>query len=104
MVPGIWFEFEIAGEDSLTFNMADRLLKRDGVPITAGKRRFWDMRQECVQEYLFERVISFLKENGFGYLKIDYNGNIGIGCEGAESLGEGLRQQVEATVYPAHSE
>ena len=36
MVPGIWFEFEIAGEDSLTFNMADRLLKRDGVPITAG--------------------------------------------------------------------
>lgn len=37
-----------------------------------------------------------MKRYGFSYLKVDYNGNIGIGCDGAESSGEGLRQQIEA--------
>src|SRR4029078_7889883 len=32
----------------------------------------------------------------FGYLKVDYNNSIGIGCDGAESLGEVLRQQMAA--------
>ena len=32
-----------------------------------------------------------------GYLKVDYNNTIGVGCDGAESLGEGLRQTVEAS-------
>ena len=36
-----------------------------------------------------------MKRCGFGYLKVDYNENIGIGCDGAESLGEGLRQHIE---------
>ena len=41
-------------------------------------------------------MIGLLKECGFGYLKIDYNETIGIGCDGAESLGEGLRGHIEA--------
>ena len=36
------------------------------------------------------------KDNGFGYLKIDYNINTGIGVDGEESLGENLRQHMEA--------
>lgn len=60
-------------------------------------RRFWDMRQEEVISYLEDKVVGILKRYGFGYLKIDYNDNIGIGCEGAESLGEGLRQSVEVS-------
>jgi len=43
-------------------------------------------------------VIGTLKKYGFGYMKIDYNETIGIGCDGAESLGEGLRQNMEASM------
>ncbi|MEH7414477.1 glycoside hydrolase family 36 protein [Neobacillus drentensis] len=96
LIPGIWFEMEVCGSESAAFQMVDHLLKRDGLPITSGNRRFWDFRNPSVISYLKEKVISFLKYYGFGYLKVDYNDNLGIGCDGAESLGEGLRQQMEA--------
>lgn len=96
MIPGIWFEFETVGSRATSFTLTDHLLKRDGVPVTVGDRRFWDFRDPFVIGYLKERMIDFLKANGFGYLKVDYNNSIGIGCDGAESLGEGLRQQMAA--------
>ena len=68
---GIWFEFEAVGEDEESlFNRTQWLLKRDGVPITSGQRRFWDMRNKNVREYLRVRVINFLKENKIDYLKV----------------------------------
>lgn len=98
MKAGIWFEFEMAGRDEPDcFNKTDWLLTRDGRPITAGDRRFWDMRKPEVQEYLAHKVIDFLRSNDIDYMKVDYNENIGLGCDGAESLGEGLRQQIAAT-------
>lgn len=98
MQAGIWFEFEMAGRDEPDcFTKTDWLLTRGGVPITAGDRRFWDMRKPEVQQYLYEKVIAFLQENDFDYLKVDYNETIGVGCDGAESLGEGLRQQIAAS-------
>lgn len=96
MIPGIWFEFETVGSKATAFTLTDHLVGRDGVPVTTGDRRFWDFRDPFVVEYLKERVIDFLRTNGFGYLKVDYNNSIGIGCDGAESLGEGLRQQMAA--------
>ncbi|GAA0134994.1 hypothetical protein YSY43_18340 [Paenibacillus sp. YSY-4.3] len=96
MIPGIWFEMEVCGVESTAFHMVNHLLKRDGLPITSGNRRFWDFCDPFVINYLKEKVISFLKTHGFGYLKIDYNDNLGIGCDGAESLGEGLRRQMQA--------
>lgn len=95
MIPGLWYEMEVVGKDSEMFQKEEYLLKRDGYPIQTCLRRFLDMRQSAVWEFLQERVIDNLKDNGFGYLKVDYNDNIGIGCEGAESLGEGLRQNME---------
>lgn len=56
------------------------------------------MRDPWVEQYLSDRVIGTLKKYGFGYMKIDYNETIGIGCDGAESLGEGLRRNMEASV------
>lgn len=98
MGAGVWFEFEMAGRDEPEcFEKTQWLLKRDGVPITAGDRRFWDMRKPEVQDYLAEKVIGFIKENRLDYLKVDYNETIGLGCDGAESLGEGLRQQILAS-------
>ncbi len=96
LIPGIWFELENVGSKSeYAYNETDHLLKRDGVPVTVGARRFWDMRDPWVKDYLQTRVTGLLRDAGFGYLKIDYNENIGAGADGAESYGEALRQSVE---------
>jgi alpha-galactosidase len=94
LIPGIWFEYECCENTSKAFSQLEHLLCLDGHVITESGRRFWDMRDPYVQAYLAEKVIGFLKKYGFGYLKIDYNANTGIGCDGGESPGEGLRQHV----------
>lgn len=98
MIPGIWFEIENVGEAAGQYNNEEHLLKRDGVTLTTSMRRFFDMRDEWVQNYLTEKVIGVLQKYGFGYMKADYNDTIGIGCDGAESLGEGLRQNMRASL------
>ncbi len=96
LIPGIWFEAEVCGEGSRAFTETEALqLTRDGLPICAGRRHFLDLRKEEAQERLDKKVVTFLKNNGFGYLKIDYNETVGIGCDHPDSLGEGLRLQVE---------
>lgn len=97
---GIWFEFEVAGRDSEFFwKREDLLVKRDGVPVTSKNRRFLDLTKEETTAYLDEKMIAFLKENGFDYLKIDYNDTIGTGCDGVESLGEGGRLIAERSLW-----
>lgn len=97
MIPGIWFEMEALAPASLHYNEKEHLLCKDGVPLTIGTRRFWDMEDPWVVRYLSEKVIGLLKTSGFGYVKLDYNDTVGIGCDGCESLGEGLRRKVAAT-------
>ncbi len=94
LIPGIWFEFENVGTVAGAFNETDHVLKRDNYPVTVGARRFWDMRQKWVWNYLDEKVLGLLKECQMGYLKVDYNENIGQGVDGEESLGENLRECV----------
>ena len=98
MKAGIWFEIDNVGEEAATYHDESHLLKRDGYVLTTANRRFWDMRQPWVQEHLATIVIDQLKQYGFEYIKMDYNDTIGLGCDGAESLGEGLRQNVEASI------
>lgn len=98
MIPGIWIEFECTTAGSKLYESEyDHMhLTRDGVVIKAWNRRsFWDLRRKDVNDYLDERVIKFLKDNDFGYIKVDYNHNIGGGVDGAESGAEGLRQHLE---------
>ena len=100
MIPGIWIEFECTTKGSKMYEPEyDHMhLQRDGFVIDAMNRRtFWDLRRRDVIDYLDERVIKFLKDNKFGYLKVDYNNNIGLGVDGAESAAEGLRQHLEET-------
>ena len=98
MIPGIWFEIENVGSAAKAYHLEEHLLKKDGKVLTSYFRRFWDMRDPWVQDYLTKKVIGTLQKYGFGYMKIDYNETIGIGCDGAESLGEGLRQNMDAAV------
>ena len=102
-IPGIWMELECTGKGSKYFSPEydDMHLKHNGKVIVgsvglARKESFWDMKNPEVTALLEEKVIKFLKDNGFGYLKVDYNSNIGSSCDGAESGGEGLRQHMLA--------
>ncbi len=98
MIPGVWFEFEVTTRGSKMF-----LPEYDHMHLTHnGKviknhttRSYWDFRRKDVQEYLCEKVIKMLKDNDFGYIKVDYNANIGHEVDGAESGAEGLRQHLE---------
>jgi alpha-galactosidase len=95
LVPGIWFEMEVVGSQSPRFEQdLAHFLQRDGFPITASGRRFWDFRDPWVIDYLSHKVIDQLRDCGLGYIKVDYNETIGMGCDGADSLGEGLRQHM----------
>ena len=98
LIPGVWFEFEATTKGAKEFesDYDDMHLKRDGYVIKCGDRSFWDMKNPKVIEHLNDRVIKMLKDNGFGYVKVDYNANLGVGCDGCESLGEGLKQNAEA--------
>lgn len=98
---GIWMEFEVTtrGAKIHEKNYDFMHLYRNGEIIQTGKiRRFLDFRKAETRMYLKEKVIQFLRENGILYLKVDYNGSIGVGCDGAESPGEGLRAQMDAVL------
>lgn len=93
-IPGVWFEYEVCNPGSKAFEQKSHHLQRNGKPLRVGSRHFWDLNDPWVVDYLNEKLIGFLRDNGFGYLKVDYNDNIGIGCDHPDSFGEGLRHQV----------
>ncbi len=94
-IPGIWFEFENAVDNSRVLaEHPDWFLHLNGKILKNGVRSFLDFRKDEVVEYVAEKVIKFLKENNIGYTKIDYNAATGFGCDGAESPAEGLRQHI----------
>jgi alpha-galactosidase len=95
LIPGLWFEMETVGSQSTAFSLVDHLLQRDGLPITVRERRFWNLNDPWALDYLTKKVIDLLDRCGFGYLKVDYNETAGIGCDHRDSLGEGLRLQIE---------
>ena len=97
MIPGLWFEMESVANGSVHYPDQELLVRKDGVILNVGGRHFWDMENPKVVEYLSEKVIGQLKTSGFGYLKVDYNDTMGMGCDGAESPGEGLRRKVEGS-------
>jgi len=95
MRAGLWFELETCTPGTGIASRTEHLLKRDGNLIEASGRYFLDMANPATVEHLSNRVIGLLEECGFDYIKVDYNETIGIGVDGAESLGEGLRRHVE---------
>ncbi len=101
MIPGIWMEFECADKRSIAYGKDfDHLkLKRNGKVINGhvinGRvENFFDFSNPETIEYLDRKVIDFLRDNDFGYLKIDYNASTGIGVDGEDSPGENLRQHM----------
>ncbi len=97
MIPGIWYEFEVAGYKTELFNTTEHFVKKDGVPLTVGGAKFLDMEDPWVIDFLTKYVIDNLKDSGFGYIKVDYNDTMGLGVDGPDGLGENLRRKVIGT-------
>lgn len=99
MIFGVWYEFERVSVCSDVYKKhPDWVLTYDGKPIVHQGKAFFDFRKEEVLAYLRETVIKNLVENKIGYMKVDYNDNIGLGTDGADSYGEGLREHIEAVI------
>lgn len=98
MIPGIWFEAEVANDQSQVFEKhPEMFVHEDGKPIIETNRAFLNLARDDAQGYLKEKVIDFLRDNGYGYIKVDYNNTYGLGFDGYESLGEAQRNGVLGT-------
>lgn len=99
MKAGVWFEFENAQTTSKVFkNKKDLFLKLDGKTIVHNVNAYLDFRKPETIEYLDKKVIDLIVKSGIKYIKVDYNNNVGLGVDGAESVGEGLRQHIEGVI------
>ena len=98
MIPGIWFELEVANSKAPIYEDEELFVKKDGVPLNVGGARFLDMESRRARDFLRKNVIDNLKENGFGYIKIDYNDTLGAGCDGPEAPGENIRRKALASL------
>ncbi|WTW41080.1 alpha-galactosidase [Streptomyces sp. NBC_00016] len=93
MTPGLWLEPEVVGVRS---PLADTLppeafFRRGGIRVTEHGRHHLDLRHPAARAHLDRVVDRLVGEWGVGYLKLDYNINIGPGTEnGGESAGAGL--------------
>ncbi|WP_406118850.1 alpha-galactosidase [Streptomyces sp. NBC_00989] len=93
MTPGLWLEPEVVGVRSpLAVTLPpEAFFRRGGLRVTEHGRHHLDLRHPAARSHLDEVVDRLVGEWGVGYLKLDYNINIGPGTEnGTESAGAGL--------------
>ncbi|WP_329415686.1 alpha-galactosidase [Streptomyces sp. NBC_00704] len=93
MTPGLWLEPEVVGVRSplAAALPPEAFFRRGGVRLTEHGRHHLDLRHPAARAHLDRVVDRIVGEWGVGYLKLDYNINIGPGTEnGAESAGAGL--------------
>ena len=95
LVPGLWFEFESITRGCAAYADARLHLHRGGRPVEVGRRRFWDLRVAEARAVLAEKVIARLRDDGFGYWKIDYNETLPAGVDGPLSPGDNLAAHLE---------
>ncbi|KOV97005.1 alpha-galactosidase [Streptomyces sp. NRRL B-1140] len=93
MTPGLWLEPEVVGVRSPLARTLppEAFFRRGGLRVTEHGRHHLDLRHPAARAHLDEVVDRLAGEWGVGYLKLDYNINIGPGTEnGSESAGAGL--------------
>ncbi|MEU5636535.1 alpha-galactosidase [Streptomyces rishiriensis] len=93
MTPGLWLEPEVVGVRSpLAHTLPpEAFFRRGGLRVTEHGRHHLDLRHPAARAHLDRVVDRLVGDWGVGYLKLDYNINIGPGTEnGPESAGAGL--------------
>lgn len=99
MIPGLWLELEVMGIHCPLVNQvpSEWFFKRNDVPIIDEGRYQLDYRNEQVRRYADCVIKRVVEEYGVGYIKMDYNINIGTGTHtNADSAGDGLLQHTRA--------
>jgi len=97
LVPGVWLEMEVCGEDSALGKMPDSwFLLNHGERIGGGSRWFLNFANLEVCAYLMG-VIDRLVAMGVGYFKNDYNACIGAAVANVSGGGaQGLLEHSQA--------
>lgn len=93
MIPGLWLEIEVMGINCpLVKNLPDSFFfMRRGRRIIDHGRYQLDFRNPEVRDFATRVVDRLVNEYGVGYIKNDYNIEIGTGTEvNADSFGDGL--------------
>ncbi|AXG82103.1 glycoside hydrolase family 36 protein [Streptomyces paludis] len=99
MIPGLWLEPEVVGVRSpLAASLPDEaFFRRDGTRITEWGRHQLDLRHPAAVAHLDDTVDRLVGEFGLGYLKLDYNIDIGAGTDsGPHGPGHGLLEHNRA--------
>lgn len=96
MVPGLWLEPEVVGVRSpIAAALPDAaFFRRDGVRVVEWGRYQLELAHPAARAHLDTVVDRLVRDYGVGYLKLDYNIDIGAGTDGhgggATSPGDGL--------------
>lgn len=93
MIPGLWLEPEVVGVRSpIARTLPDAaFFQRAGRRLTEHGRHQLDFRHPAAREHLDATVDRLVTEFGLGYLKLDYNIEIGPGTDHqTDSPGDGL--------------
>ncbi|WP_416984616.1 alpha-galactosidase [Streptomyces sp. T028] len=83
MTPGLWLEPEVVGVRSPLARTLppEAFFRRGGVRVTEHGRHHLDLRHPAARAHLDQVVDRIVGDWGVGYLKLDYNVNIGPGTE-----------------------
>ncbi len=93
MIPGLWLEIEVMGVNCPLASKLpnDYFFMRHGKRVIDHGRYQLDFRNPRVRDFATEIVDRLVTEYGVGYIKNDYNIEIGAGTElDADSFGDGL--------------
>lgn len=100
MKAGLWMELEDIGIDCPIVNEVDGLLmRRNGIKVRDNRRYFFDFSLPETQAYMDNVVDTVIKRYNVDYIKLDYNCDLGVGCDCVGgSFAEGLLQHNRAFI------
>lgn len=99
MIPGLWLEIEVMGiKCPLASELPDDwFFVKHGKRVIDHGRYQLDFRNPEVRKHADKIIDRLVTQYGVGYIKMDYNINIGLGTElSADSLGDGLLEHNRA--------
>lgn len=97
MKAGLWMELEDVGVECPMLPEIDHLLmRRNGVKVRDNNRYFFDFSLPATWEYMDNVVDTVISTYGIDYMKVDYNCDLGVGCDCKEgSFAEGLNKHTK---------
>ena len=99
MIPGLWLELEVMGINCPLAKKVpkDWFFQRNGKILMDENRYQLDFRNPQVRDHATKVVSRLVEEYGAGYIKMDYNLDLGVGTDlNADSAAEGMLEHKRA--------